>query len=47
MVSSLSNTPILYDHDPVGIANGGQPVCNDERSATAQQGFERPLYEIL
>ena len=45
MGAALNDAPLLQYHDAVGIANGGQPVSDDEGGAALHQGIHTPLHQ--
>ena len=45
--SLLDDPPRIDDQDPVGVANGGQSVGDDQRCATLQDIAKTPLDEYL
>jgi hypothetical protein len=43
MGSVFADLALVDDQDLVGLADGGQPVRDNQRGAAGQRGFERPL----
>ena len=43
MGAGLYDTPLIYDHDPVGVFDGGQAVRNDDAGASFFNRLQRRL----
>ena len=42
--AGFDDAPMLHNDDPVGIFDGRQPVCDDQRGAPLHEGIQRVLH---
>ena len=47
MGASLYDAPVFEDHDGVAVADGGQPVGDDEYGAPFHEVIHALLYDLL